>query len=111
MPTPPLLRRRARLETPTELPDGSGGAAPGWLLVAEHWVALVPVSGREAYEGARETPSVTHRIVLRCPRALRPRADQRFVIGARVFVLRAVFDRDGRGRFLTCLAEEGPHEP
>ena len=100
MQNPPPLRRRARLETPTEAPDGSGGAAPGWLTLADHWVALIPVSGQESYVGARETATITHRILLRCPRTLRPRPDQRFV-----------FDRDGRGRFLTCLVEEGRSEP
>ncbi len=111
MQTPPPLRRRARLETPTEAPDGSGGAAPGWLTLADHWVALIPVSGQESYVGARETATITHRILLRCPRTLRPRPDQRFVIAERIFAIRAVFDRDGRGRFLTCLVEEGRSEP
>lgn len=111
MPTSPLLRRRARLETPTDIPDGAGGASPGWLPVATHWVALIPVSGQEAYDGARQTATITHRILLRCPRSLRPRPDQRFAIGARLFAIRAVFDRDGRGRFLTCLVEEGRSEP
>ena len=111
MRTRPLLRRRARLEAPADIPDGAGGARPGWLHVADHWIALLPVSGQETYEGARETPTITHRILLRCPRTLRPRPDQRFVVGPRAFAIRAVFDRDGRGRFLTCLAEEGRHDP
>ncbi len=111
MSNPPLLRRRARLENPVETPDTAGGTLAEWTLLSEHWVALVPVSGQEVYEGARETPTITHRILLRCPRALRPRPDQRFVIGPRIFAIRAVFDRDGRGRFLTCLVEEGRHEP
>ena len=111
MRTHPLLRRRAQLEAPTTVPDGAGGEAPGWLHVADHWIALMPVSGEETYEGARATPTITHRILLRCPRTLRPRADQRFVVGTRAFAIRAVFDRDGRGRFLTCLAEEGRHGP
>jgi len=111
MPQIPLLRRRARLEAPTEAPDGAGGMSPGWLLLAEHWIALVPVSGQEAYEGSRETATITHRILLRCPRSQRPRPDYRFVIGPRIFAIRAVFDRDGRGRFLTCLVEEGQSQP
>lgn len=111
MSKPPLLRRRARLESPISAPDDAGGFAPGWSFLADHWVALIPVSGQETYEGSRETPTITHRILLRCPRSLRPRPDQRFVIGTRVFAIRAVFDRDGRGRFLTCLVEEGRLDP
>jgi len=111
MSKPPPLRRLARLESPTEISDGSGGVSPGWTAMGEHWAALIPVSGQEAYEGSRETATITHRIMLRCPRSLRPRPDQRFVIDARIFAIRAVFDRDGRGRFLTCLVEEGRIDP
>ncbi len=106
MPKAASLRRLARLEAPTDLPDGSGGTIPGWMPVAEHWVALQPVSGQEVYEGMRDAARVTHRVLLRCPRSLAPRPDQRFRIADRFFPIRAVFDRDGRGRFLTCLVEE-----
>ena len=68
----------------------------------------MPASGTERYEGSQQASRVTHRITLRCTPALRPRADQRFAIGARLFDIRAVFDRDGRGRFLTCLCDERP---
>jgi len=89
------------------------GTASGVVaaLAAQGMDGSIPVSGQEAYEGARETATITHRILLRCPRSLRPRPDQRFVIGPRAFAIRAVFDRDGRGRFLTCLVEEGRSEP
>lgn len=107
MRTAPTLRRRARLEAPTDLPDGAGGTVPGWVRTADHWIALQPVSGQESYDGERQTPTITHRILLRCPRSLRPRPSQRFVIEERRFAIRAVFDRDGRGRYLTCLVEEG----
>lgn len=104
----PMLRRKARLEAETDTPDGMGGFVKGWSPLAEHRVALTPASGAESYEGSRQMSRVTHRIILRGTRALRPRADQRFVIGVRVFDIRAVFERDGRGRFLTCLCEERP---
>lgn len=108
MQTIPRLRRRARLEAETDLPDGAGGFAKGWTPLAEHRVALLPASGTESYEGSQQASRVTHRILLRATPALRPRADHRFAIGERLFDIRAVFDRDGRGRFLTCLCEERP---
>lgn len=100
------MRRRARLEIRGELPDGAGGFEEGWTLVAHHWVALLPASGAEAYEGAQLAPTVTHRVLCRATRALRPRADMRWVVAGRPFDIRAVFDRDGRGRMLTTLCEE-----
>lgn len=108
MPAPPTLRRRATLEAQTDLPDGAGGFTRQWAALADHWVAITASSGEECYEGSRQASRVTHRIRLRCTRALRPRANQRFTIGSRIFDIRAVFDTDGRGRFLTCLCEETP---
>ena len=101
-----MLRRLARLEAETDIPDGSGGFAKGWTPLADHWVAITPTSGVESFEGSQQASRVTHRIRLRCTRALRPRADQRFTVGTRQFDIRAVFDTDGRGRFITCLCEE-----
>ena len=103
----PTLRRRARLEAPIETPDGAGGMVPGWTSITDHWIALMPISGLEVWEGQRQTPVITHRILLRSPRSLSPRPAQRFVLQERIFTIHAVFDRDGRGRYLTCLAEEG----
>ncbi len=102
----PTLRRRARLQVQTDLPDGAGGYTKGWTDLADHWVAITPTSGVETFEGSQQASRVTHRIRLRCTRALRPRADHRFTVGTRRFDIRAVFDTDGRGRFLTCLCEE-----
>lgn len=107
MPQTTRLRRLAHLEAPNGLADGAGGATSDWISIGTHWVAVQPVSGEEAHIASRDSTRITHRIQLRCPRSLRPRADQRFRIGSRTFDIRAVFDRDGRGRFLTCLVEEG----
>jgi len=108
MPSLPMLRRLARLEVQTHMPDGSGGFTKGWVKLAEHRVSITPTSGVERFEGSQQASYVTHRIRLRCTRVLRPRADQRFTVGARRFDIRAVLDSDGRGRFLTCLCEEHP---
>lgn len=108
MPSPPPLRRLANLEAQIDMSDGAGGYTKGWTRLADHWVAITPTSGVESFEGSQQASRVTHRIRLRCTRALRPRADQRFIVGSRQFDIRAVFDTDGRGRFLTCLCEETP---
>jgi len=106
MPRPLRLRRLATLEVSAPMDDGAGGIVDTWLELAKHWVALQPISGTEVHEAARDVTRITHRVQMRCPRALRPRAHQRFRINERLFDIRAVFDRDGRGRFLTCLVEE-----
>jgi len=108
MPRLPNLRRLARLEVQIDIPDGAGGFAKSWTKLADHRVAITPTSGVESFEGSQQASRVTHRIRLRSTRALRPRADHRFTVGTRQFDIRAVFDTDGRGRFLTCLCEEQP---
>ena len=106
MPRTLRLRRLAQLEVRTPAEDGAGGVVDAWFEIAEHWVALQPVSGPEIHEAARDATRITHRVQMRSPRALSPRASQRFRINNRLFDIRAVFDRDGRGRYLTCLVEE-----
>ena len=48
------LRQRVRLETATSTPDGGGGGAESWVLVAELWAAVKPLAGQS---GLRRTRS------------------------------------------------------
>lgn len=103
------LRRRLTLETRIDAPDLGGGWDRSWTPLGVHYGAIRAVSGAEAYAGSRQAQTVTHRITLRASAlgsSARPRADQRFRAGPRVFSIKAVFERDGRGRQLTCLCEE-----
>ena len=99
-------RYRAQLESPTNIDDGKGGVRLGWTHLAEHWISLQSISGVEVKEKDSEQPLVTHRILLRYPSSLLPRAKQRFTIGDRIFHIHAAFDQDGKGHYLTCLVKE-----
>lgn len=98
------LRHRLSLEAPFAEADGGGGATRTWALVAEVWGAIRPLSGNETVEADGFSGRVSHEIWMRYRPGVVP--EMRFVLGARVFEIRAVIDSGERHRFLRCLAEE-----
>lgn len=106
----PVLRRQLTLEAPVAAPDGGGGHVTGWEALGALWADLQPVSGGEELAGARATSRVSHRILVRgapVGAPARPRPDQRFRDGTRVYAILAVAEYDPQGRYLTCWASEG----
>lgn len=106
----PVADRRLVLEAPVPVADGAGGWLPGWQPRAVVWAALRPGTGRgRAGAEAVALGVVPWRIVLRAMPAghpARPRPGQRLRAGARVWLIRAVAEADGRGAWLVCHAEE-----
>lgn len=102
---PGLRRHPLILEQPIMTPDGGGGFSRNWLPMGRCWAAIEVASGHEVNHASRQAQRITHRVTLRAG-GVRPRADQRFRLRSRVLTIRAVFDRDGRGRTLSCLCEE-----
>ena len=105
----PNLNRRLTLEEAQDLPDGAGGYQRSWAVLGELWAEVRPGTGRERAEDFVTVASVPYRITVRAApagAASRPRPDQRFREGARIFRILAVSDRDDRGRYLTCFATE-----
>lgn len=103
------LDRALVLEVPVRVGDGAGGFAEGWQAAGTLWAEVRPAVGRMVgmMEGLAVSQSL--RITVRgLPQenALRPRAGQRFRDGARLFLIGAVTEQDGRGRYLICVAEE-----
>lgn len=97
------MRHRLALEAPLSAEDGGGGAKETWALVAEVWGAIRPISGSESVEADGLRGRVSHEIWIRY-RNLAP--EMRFVLGPRVFDIRAAIDVGERRRFLRCLVEE-----
>ncbi|MFN3482260.1 phage head closure protein [Rhabdaerophilum calidifontis] len=99
-----LRRHRIVVEAPAEIPDALGGARPGWAVLATLWARIEATGGREPVEAGRAEGRTETRITLRHRPGIDPR--MRFRLGARIFLIRAVFDPDGRRRDLVCLCEE-----
>lgn len=107
--TAPMLDRRLVLEGFQEVPDGSGGYDRLWQVLGTLWAEITPVSDREAVVGTAPVSVNLLRIVVRsAPHGAveRPRPEQRFRDGARLYRIVSVVEHDRAGRFLRCRAEE-----
>lgn len=98
------MRRLMTLERNMRTGDGGGGATESWISVAQIWAAIEALSGDEGHAEHRVSGRVSHEITLRYRSDVEP--EMRLTLDGRVFHLLAVFDKDGRRRWLTCLAEE-----
>ena len=109
MSGPVHLTRQLVLETPSELPDGAGGVVRGWDVLGTLWADVIARTGRERDGDGMPVSLTGYRITVRAApvgSTMRPSPEQRFREGARLFRITAVAERDPRGRFLTCFAEE-----
>lgn len=105
----PILNRRLVLETPMPDDDGAGGHADRWEALGTLWAEVRAGAGREREGPGVPMGRVAYRITVpaAAPGALsRPRPDQRFREGVRIFPILAVAERDGSGAWLTCFCEE-----
>lgn len=104
-----VLNRRLVLEAPQRVADGAGGFAETWAEIGTLWAEMRARGGREMSDPAVPVSATGWRITVRAaPHGApsRPRPEQRFRDGARLYVIEAVSERDPAGRFLTCHATE-----
>lgn len=105
----PVLDRRLTLEEVNHVPDGAGGFTNTWLPVGELWARVTPRSGNErGIEGATLSGQAYRVTVRAAPQDApsRPRPDQRFREGTRLFRILSVADTDNHGRYLVCAVVE-----
>lgn len=98
------LNQRATLLARTLTPDGGGGFTESWDAFASVWIALHPLSARDAPGADRMESRVRHRIALRRRGDLSP--GQRVAVGARLFRVHAMLDAGARESYVTLLCEE-----
>ncbi len=107
--TLPMLNRKLVLEAPERVADGAGGFAETWVARGTHWAEIRPGTGNEIRGVLTALSRVPYRITVRATPAgadSRPRPEQRFRDGTRLFHILAVTERETDGRYLTCHAEE-----
>jgi head-tail adaptor len=103
------LNRRLTLEAEMRQPDGAGGFLRVWQALGVLWAEIDAGAGREAAVPERRLPKVPLKITVRAApfgAADRPVAGQRFRDATRAYRILAVAERDRRGLYLTCHAEE-----
>lgn len=105
----PILNRRLVLEQALRQADGAGGAWLNWVSRGTHWAQIIPGTGRETAGEAVTLSSVTYRIIVRASAVgapSRPKPEQRFRDGTRIYKIAAVTEADPRGHYLLCVATE-----
>lgn len=103
------LNRKLVLEEAVRVPDGAGGFTQAWTPLGTLWAEVKPGSGREKFVAGVTRSSVPHRITVRgapVGASNRPKPDQRFREGTRLFRILGVAERDADGRYLLCHAVE-----
>lgn len=106
----PELSRKLILEERQQSPDGAGGFLESWAPLGTLWAEIDSRTGRETLQRpATAVSRTTLRIVVRgapVGSPSRPKPEQRFRDGTRVYRILAVAERDAQGRYLTCFADE-----
>ena len=103
------LSREMVLEQRVTRADGSGGFSESWVPLGTLWAEVLAGSGRDVPGEEITLSSVPYRITVRAApfgAEARPRPEQRFRCGMRLFRIVAVTERDRQGRYLTCFARE-----
>ncbi|MGO4915416.1 head-tail adaptor protein [Pseudogemmobacter sp. W21_MBD1_M6] len=105
----PVLSRRLVLEESQRDADGAGGFSKVWVPLGQVWAEVKAGAGRERSGELVTVSTVPYRITVRAAAVgapSRPKPDQRFREGARLFRILAVAERDADARYLTCFAHE-----
>ncbi|MDF1801570.1 head-tail adaptor protein [Thalassovita sp.] len=105
----PRLNRALALENPVSTPDGAGGFAQSWVELGHLWADVAFRSGRETAAGGGARSVASYKITVRAApvgSTMRPRAEQRFREGTRLFRILSVAEKDAEGRYLICIAQE-----
>ncbi|MEE9429055.1 MAG: head-tail adaptor protein [Paracoccaceae bacterium] len=103
------LNRKLVLEDPVRVDDGAGGHSESWTVLGTVWASVRAGTGREYASQHLTLSKVPYRIIVRAAPAgsmERPKPEQRFVEGSRVFRILAVSEHDSRGHYLMCHARE-----
>ena len=106
----PTLNRRLDLEDRVVTPDGAGGFTVSWSKLGVLPATVRPRTGTERTIGGRTVSRTGFRITVRAAPVgapSRPKPEQRFRDGTRVYDIRAVSENSESALYLDCWAEEG----
>jgi len=105
----PVLNRKLVLEDAVQTPDGSGGFVENWVELGTLWAEVSAGAGSEKAGEFVTVSNVPYRITVRgAPVGVgsRPKPDQRFREGTRLFRIKAVTEGDSKAHYLTCFTYE-----
>lgn len=103
------LNRKLVLEDAQTVPDGAGGFEETWVPLGALWAHVKAGTGREKAAEFVTLSTVPYRITVRASPVgapSRPKPEQRFRDGERVFRIQAVTEDAAAGTYLVCFARE-----
>jgi head-tail adaptor len=103
------LNRRLVLEAPVRVLDGAGGHIETWTALGTLWASVSARTGRESASEFLTLSTVAYRIVVRAApdgAVSRPKPEQRFREGNRVYRILSVAEFDPGAHYLICYARE-----
>jgi head-tail adaptor len=103
------LNRKLVLEAPVRVQDGAGGLSESWVAQGTLWAEVRSGTGRETQGQFLTVSTVPYKIIVRAApdgAPSRPKPDQRFRDGNRLFRILAVSEFNGGGNYLICHAKE-----
>lgn len=103
------LNRKLVLQEALRTSDGAGGYVETWMQLGTLWASILPGTGSEHSEDFLTVSRVPMKIIVRgapigSPR--RPKPDQRFIEGGRVFRILSVVEHDPQAHYLVCQSRE-----
>lgn len=105
----PILNRKLHLDEAQMTPDGAGGFDRTWVELGVLWAEIKPGTGRERGAEHLTVSTIPLRVTVRAaPHGApsRPKPEQRFRAGNRLFRILAVTESDHTAQFLTCFCQE-----
>ncbi len=103
------LNRKLVLEEAQRTADGAGGYQEEWVQIGTMWASIEATSGSEIGEDFLTISRAPAKIIVRsAPHASdrRPKPDQRFLEGGRIFKILSVNEADHHGHYLLCQTRE-----
>lgn len=103
------LNRKLVLEEAQRVSDGAGGYVETWVQLGTLWASIEAGTGSERSEDFLTVSRVPMKVIVRgapMGSARRPKPDQRFIEGGRIFRILSVTELDPQGHYLTCQARE-----
>lgn len=101
---PALFRHRIEFETPSLVPNDSGGQTKTYSSVGTYWASITPKRVREFNFAQRIEPRVEHEIRLRYIAGLSQK--MRIKFGTRYFEIKAMVNDEEMNEYLTITADE-----
>jgi len=98
------LRHRLTIERQELASDTAGGRQGSWAVIGYTWGAIHAASGRERLQDNQYSGEVSHRIEIRWTRDLK--SDDRFVVGSRIFDIKAILEDFQSCAWMTVLCQE-----